>query len=200
MTIGFDVTHDTRDKSNSFGAFVATMDLKQKVEFFSAASSHKNGNEMSEHIELHMVAAMKQFKNTHGALPERIFFYRDGVGDGQIEHVHNIEVNVLENKLKALYDRFAEGRAPKFTFIIISKRINTRIFVNQGSRVSNPVSGTVVDNTITLPERYDFFLVSQSVRQGTVAPTSYNIIRDTSGLTPDQLQMISYKLTHLYYK
>lgn len=46
---------------------------------------------------------------------------------------------------------------------------------------------------------YDFFLVSQSVRQGTVAPTSYNVIYDTSELKPDQLQVLSYKYTHLYY-
>jgi len=44
---------------------------------------------------------------------------------------------------------------------------------------SNPPSGTVVDDVVTLPERYDFFLVSQSVRQGTVNPTSYNVIKDT---------------------
>jgi hypothetical protein len=36
----------------------------------------------------------------------------------------------------------------------------------------------------TLPERYDFFLVSQSVRQGTVNPTSYNVIHDESGWSP----------------
>ena len=53
---------------------------------------------------------------------------------------------------------------------------------------SNPPSGTVVDSDVTLPERfvlcclalfifvdillrYDFFLVSQSVNQGTVNPT-----------------------------
>ena len=29
----------------------------------------------------------------------------------------------------------------------------------------NPNSGTVVDDVVTLPERYDFFLVSQSVRE-----------------------------------
>ena len=33
----------------------------------------------------------------------------------------------------------------------------------------------------TFLSRYDFFLVSQSVRQGTVNPTSYNVIKDTSG-------------------
>ena len=47
--------------------------------------------------------------------------------------------------------------------------------------------------------RYDFFLVSQSVRQGTVNPTSYNVVMDTSGLKPEHLQKLTYKLTHLYY-
>ena len=47
--------------------------------------------------------------------------------------------------------------------------------------------------------RYDFFLVSQSVRQGTVNPTSYNVIKDTSGLKPKHIQQLTYKLTHLYY-
>ena len=50
-----------------------------------------------------------------------------------------------------------------------------------------------------MPCRYDFFLVSQSVRQGTVNPTSYNIIKDTSGLKPKHIQALTYKLTHLYY-
>ena len=57
-------------------------------------------------------------------------------------------------------------------------------------KASNPPSGTVVDDVVTLPERYDFFLVSQSVRQGTVNPTSYNVIKDTSGLKPNHLQVM----------
>merc|ERR1712110_1184606 len=49
----------------------------------------------------------------------------------------------------------------------------------------------------TLPERHDFYLVSQSVRQGTVNPTSYNIIKNTSQLKPDHIQLLTYKLCHL---
>ena len=64
---------------------------------------------------------------------------------------------------------------------------------------STPPSGTVVDDVVTLPERYDFFLVSQSVRQGTVNPTSYNVIEDSSGLKPEHIQKLTYKLCHLYY-
>ena len=47
--------------------------------------------------------------------------------------------------------------------------------------------------------RYDFFLVSQCVNQGTVSPTNYNIIYDNMGLSADHLQWLTYKLTHMYY-
>lgn len=46
---------------------------------------------------------------------------------------------------------------------------------------------------------YDFFLVSQHVRQGTVTPTHYNVVHDLSGLKPDHMQKLTYKLTHMYY-
>lgn len=153
MTIGFDVTHDTRDRSKSFGAFVASMDLKKVVEYFSAVSAHKDGNEMSNNIEIHMTQALKAFFRAHGSLPERIFFYRDGVGDGQIEYVHKQEVTRLEKKLNEIYAKAGDGKAPRFSFILVNKRLNTRVFNKQGNRYSNPPSGTVVDNTITLPER-----------------------------------------------
>ena len=60
--------------------------------------------------------------------------------------------------------------------------------------MSNPPSGTVVDDVVTLPERYDFFLISQSVRQGTVNPTSYNVVLDESGLKPEHIQRLTYKV------
>lgn len=47
--------------------------------------------------------------------------------------------------------------------------------------------------------RYDFYLVSQAVRQGTVSPTCYNIIHDDLGLSPSKMQILTYKMCHLYY-
>ena len=35
--------------------------------------------------------------------------------------------------------------------------------------------------------------------QGTVSPTHYIVVHDNTGLKPDILQKISYKLTHMYY-
>lgn len=151
MTVGFDVNHDTSDRSKSYGAFVASMDLKENPEYYSAVSAHKNGEEISAKIGTHMINALKVYCGVHGGLPDRIFFYRDGVGEGQIEIVQKMEVNRLVKVLQEAYD--GHNKQPKFTFFIVNKRINTRIFLDKGKNVDNPVSGTVVDNTVTLPER-----------------------------------------------
>lgn len=42
-------------------------------------------------------------------------------------------------------------------------------------------------------------MISASSTQGTVSPTNYNIVSDTSGLPPDKLQIWTYKHTHLYF-
>ncbi len=195
MTIGFDVCHDTRDKANSYGAMIASMDLKQNVEFFSAVSSHKNGEELSNTLVMNVNKALLSYRDLHKCLPQRILFYRDGVGDGQIEYVHSHEVELLRKKLNEIYASAGQAGELKFCYIIVNKRLNTRLF-NNGN---NPGSGTIVDDVITLPERYDFYMISQTVRQGTVSPTSYNIISDNMGLPADKLQQLTYKFCHLYY-
>lgn len=96
MTIGFDVNHDSRDRSKSYGAFIASMDLRHSAQYYSGVSAHKEGEELSATIGVHMNAALQEFKEAHGALPERIIMYRDGVGDGQV--TRNAILNELPSK------------------------------------------------------------------------------------------------------
>uniref|UniRef100_A0A1B6DVK7 Piwi domain-containing protein n=1 Tax=Clastoptera arizonana TaxID=38151 RepID=A0A1B6DVK7_9HEMI len=189
MVVGFDVSHDARDKGKSFGAMVASMD-EHYSRYYSTVTPHTNGEEMSNELSLNIVKAARKFQMRNGTLPSRILIYRDGVGEGQIPFVYEHELEFIKKELNHLY-----GQVPKLCYIIVTKRINTRIFYNE----DNPPPGTVVDDCITSPEKYDFFLVSQSVRQGTVAPTGYNIIYDSMGINPDKIQRLSYKMTHLYY-
>jgi len=63
----------------------------------------------------------------------------------------------------------------------------------------NPATGTIVDTDCVHKDWYDFYVISQSVRQGTVSPTHYHIVYDTSELQPDHVQKLTYKLCHLYY-
>ena len=57
----------------------------------------------------------------------------------------------------------------------------------------------MISNLLLFLGRYDFYLVSQSVRQGTASPTSYNIIEDTLRIGAAKMQMLTYRFTHLYY-
>ncbi|KAK8766380.1 hypothetical protein V5799_006841 [Amblyomma americanum] len=87
----------------------------------------------------------------------------------------------------------------KLAFVVVTRHISTRSYLSNRENVTNPPPGTVVDSEVTRPERYDFFLASQSVRQGTVAPSHYNVLYATTGLKPDHMQLLAYKLTHLYF-
>lgn len=81
-----------------------------------------------------------------GRLPTRIFIYRDGVGEGQIPFVKSTEVAAINLKLKEVYKELK----PQMTFIIVTKRINTRVF---SDTARNPAPGTVVDDVVTDPEK-----------------------------------------------
>lgn len=145
MVVGFDVTHDTRDKSKSYGAMVATMDMRLKQNFFSTVSPHKNGEELSNYLAIDICKAINARVKQHETLPENIFIFRDGVGDGQVEYVRAIEVDAILSRLKQIYNGAEFG----LIFAIVSKKSNTRFFKDR----ENPSPGTIVDNGVTLPER-----------------------------------------------
>ncbi len=183
MVAGFDTYHkkDGTRQGKSFGAFTASLD-PHFSRYYSQCLAHTAGEEVCQNIATMFAGALKAFQNVNGAYPQRVIFYRDGVGEGQLEEVKESEIKAIKAILAAL------GEDIKLTFIVVSKRISTRFFTNTKPSM-NPPGGTVVDDVATLPERYDFYLVSQSVRQGTVSPTSYNIILDESGWSPDRLQV-----------
>ncbi|XP_008216870.1 piwi-like protein Siwi isoform X2 [Nasonia vitripennis] len=191
MVVGFDVCHDTNSKDKDFGAMVASLD-PHFGRYFSAVSSHTSGEELSNDLSVNLCKALAQFKHYNNALPKRIVIYRDGVGEGQVPMVFSHEVQQIKNKLETVYDNADDV---KLAYVIVTKKINSRLFAGN----QNPPPGTVIDDVITDPTRYDFMIISQHVTQGTVTPTAYNIIYDTCGMDADKLQRLTYKLCHMYF-
>ena len=192
MIMGYNANSDSSKKGTDVGALVSSLNPAFS-KYSSTCIFRKSDEDVIKEIGPAVMKALRRYREENGKLPIRIIMYRDGLGEGQIEYAKDREIVAIK---KVFRDNGLEEM--KFTYIIVSKRINTRFFMG-GGRPDNPPSGTVVDDVVTLPERYDFFLISQSVRQGTVNPTSYNVIEDKSGLKPDQIQKLTYKLTHLYY-
>ena len=101
-------------------------------------------------------------------LPDRIVVFRDGVGDGQIKTVVDFEIP----QMKSCLSMFGKSRntfsllslmlllfyvfiflgdvyKPKIGFIIVQKRISTRLFHPGPQGYENPSPGTVLDHTVT---------------------------------------------------
>lgn len=152
MTVAFDVSIHPRDRSRSIGAMVATMDMKKTGTFYSITSEYRDGNEMNNSLAAHMEKALKIYKEECEVFPEKIIFYRDGVGEGQIQSLMTQEINPLLSKLRTIY----AGEEPKLAYIIVNKRINTRLFTKVGEFLSNPKPGTVVDRDITISGRNEW--------------------------------------------
>lgn len=192
MFCGYDTYHDTANRGRSFGAFVASVNNTYS-KWFSRADSHDIKEELTAQIATNMRAALKRYHDINKAYPTRIFLYRDGVGDGDLNHVFTVE---LEKVLKEIKQT---SKDIKLTMIIVNKRIGARFYMRTNQGFGNLPPGSCVDTGVTRKERFDFYLVSQHTGQGTVTPTYYNIIHDESGFGPSIHQAMAYKLTMLYY-
>ncbi|KAM7391642.1 hypothetical protein PAMP_022319 [Pampus punctatissimus] len=182
MIVGIDCYHEAGKRS--IGALVASLNQGMS----RLVSTTRTGNCV-------MKAALKDYLNFNNCLPSRIIVYRDGVGDGQLHSVVNYEVSQIIDSIKSM----GHDYMPKLSVVVVKKRISSRFFTHINGKVSNPPPGTIIDLEVTRPEWYDFYIVSQAVRTGSVSPTHYNVVYDTSGLKPDHMQRLTYKMCHMYY-
>jgi aubergine-like protein len=198
MVVGVDVYHGKGTKGTIF-AIVSTLN-EHLAKYFSTTTSTNDTGEFSHAVKTDINKCIGAYREeNNGLLPQRIMIYRDGVGDGQLKQVFEVELKEILAAIKLTYDT-AKENPPKITFIVVTKKINTRILTDfENGTYGNPPPGTVADDVITMPERYDFFLIACTGRQGTVSPCSYNVLYDTSGLKPDQIQLLTYKMCHMYF-
>lgn len=194
MVIGIDVYHDSSKGHRSIGAFVASTN-HTFTRWFSRVCFQQPQQELIDGLKVCLISALTKYHELNHALPRHIVVFRDGVSDSQLSVVSGYEVE----QLSKCFSHFGDSYSPVLTVIIVQKRVNTRIFVNQRNIMENPPPGTIVDHFITRKQKYDFFLVSQHVRQGTVTPTHYIVVHDTSDMQVNHVQRLTYKMTHLYY-
>jgi hypothetical protein len=57
MVVGFDVCHDTRNRANSYGALVASLN-KPFSRYFSAVSAHTSGEELSNYLTANIASEL----------------------------------------------------------------------------------------------------------------------------------------------
>ncbi|XP_060627079.2 piwi-like protein 4 [Anolis sagrei] len=195
MVVGIDVNKDAVAKGTSVVGFVASTNTSI-TRWYSHCVIQKAGTITADCLKVCMEGAINKWQRCNGELPARVIVYRDGVGDGQLRMVVDYEVPQL---LSVLNECGGGVRRPKLSMVVVRKKTLCRFFTEANRSLQNPPVGTIIDMEATRPEWYDFFLVSQHARQGSVNPTYYNVIYDDNGLKPDHMQRLTYKLCHLYF-
>jgi len=231
MVVGIDVFHDKSHKRGSIAGVVASVNHNLS-RYYSTVAIQKSGQEIIDALKVAFMEALVQYYEVNNKWPKDIVVFRDGVSDGQFDVVEKHEAqqfirtfaHVAGSSCSAAggsdesagassasgLQRKLAGMIPKdykpgFSFIIVQKRINTRLFATRGAvgtpaqQYDNPPAGTVLDHTVTRFKFKDFFLIPQVVTQGTVTPTHFVVIKESKALPADAIQRLAYKLTHMYY-
>ena len=134
-----------------------------------------------------------------GKAPNMVYYFRDGVSEGQFVHVMKQEVP----HIKAVLDQIVGGKwGGKVTVIIASKRHHIRAFPSKeaSDNKGNPLPGCLIERDCTTPFEWDFFLYSHIALQGTSRPVHYTILLDEANHTPNHIQNMIYEHCYQYMR
>ena len=159
--VGADVTHPSAgDKSSpSIAAVVASKDSYPTLYNAEVRIQRK---EIILDLKEMVKTLLKKFHASTRVKPDKIIFYRDGVGEGQFREVLAYELSAIQKACLELQADYT----PAITFIVVQKRHRARFFAvdrkDQKGKSMNIPAGTVVDFlivTFTFSSRLKFELL-----------------------------------------
>ncbi|KAI9830214.1 MAG: hypothetical protein M1826_005016 [Phylliscum demangeonii] len=205
LIIGADVSHAAAGlDAPSMAAISVSLD-SFAVRYAAACETNGKRVEMihSTNIRTMVVPLVGHWIRTvnNGNAPQHVYYFRDGVSEGQYQHVLRREVA----DMKAAFKEKMPNWSPKFIVVVASKRHHTRFFPRPrdgvaSDRNQNPVPGVIVERDVTHPFENDFYLCSHSAIQGTARPVHYHVLLDEAGIPVNQLHQMIYEQCYSYIR
>lgn len=197
MMIGVDVSHASPgSEMPSIAAMCASVD-REGYQYRAAVQTNGWRSEMltNQNIENMLPNFLKEYAHNVKRHVENIYYFRDGVSEGQFAHVMKQEVEVIR---KVYMKATGAPKPPKITVIVATKRHHIRFFPEKGDRNGNPEPGTLVEKEVTHPFHYDFYLNSHHALQGTARPVHYHVLMDEIKAPVNLLQRMIYQQCYTF--
>ena len=202
MCIGADVSHAAPGADQPSMAAM-TVSMNRACSRY-AAMCQTNGHRLeiisTDNVNFLLDEMVTYWKDSIGGgkMPDEVFYFRDGVSEGQYRHVLDQEVR----DIKAFFRKKDPSSKPKFSVIVASKRHHVRFFPpkDQGDRNGNPIPGTLVERGATHPFEFDFYLCSHAAIKGTARPIHYHVIQNETQVSPTDLQRMIYEHSYQYVR
>jgi eukaryotic translation initiation factor 2C len=151
--------------------------------------------------------------NNNKILPTTIVWYRDGVSESQFDQIASLEIPEIR---KAYTELKGDHKDLRITFIVVGKRHHTRFYAankngTYQSHEKTPETGEIrnfdngnlrpgllVDDVVTAPKPFNFFLQSHAAIKGTARSAHYYVLEDSSGITPINLQNLTMMMCYAF--
>lgn len=206
MIIGADVTHTPQGVwLPSLCAMSVCMD-QFGGRYWGACEANGEKAEMiaRTNLEAMLTPLLREWMSTVGGgrPPDNVYYFRDGVSEGEFEHVLQREVQ----DMKSVFMQLTQGQwGGKLTVVIANKRHHFRAFPrpndrNAADKNGNPLPGTLVARDVTSPDNWDFLLYSHIALQGTSRPVYYHVILDEMKHRPQELENMIYDHCYQYMR
>jgi len=195
MVCGLDVYGKTiKGVKKTILAFTASFN-RTFTRYISIAKIQNEGEELASKIKDCIFEAIKAFSEANKTPPKHIILIRDGISSSQIAQVINTDIPQIKAAFKD------SNLSIKLTMLVVNKKNKSKFFmVGKGNNeYQNPLPGTLINDTVTVPENKEFYLISQKTPQGTASPIHYQSIYDDSEIDPSEMYTFVYKLCYLYF-
>lgn len=204
MVIGVDVSHGSHGQAGPGAAgmpSMAAMTMSMDRDGVAYASSCQTNGYRVEVLTKSLINSIfpdmvTRWCQTNGTAPSSVFYFRDGTSEGEFQHVLEQEIDEVRKVIEKI-----KGGKVKITVIVATKRHHIRFFPGKtGDRNGNPLPGTVVEQEVTHPYHYDFYLCSHVAIQGTARPVHYHVLKDEIRYPVDKLQTMIYQQCYQYVR
>ncbi|CAL8577970.1 Protein argonaute, variant 2 [Xanthoria parietina] len=203
MIIGADVSHAAPGiGAPSFAAMTVSMD-KYGARYAAGVQTNGYRVEMisTRNLKDMLIPLIRHWTAnvSGGRLPEHIYYFRDGVSEGQFLNVIHYEVG----DIKSIFDdMIVTPQEPiKFTVVVAEKRHHIRFFPGKaGDENQNALPGTLVDRDVTHAIENDIYLCSHKALKGTARPTHYHMLLDEANVPVDVFQKMLYEHSYQYMR
>lgn len=95
MLVGIDRYHKLIENRQSCVGYVSTVN-SSFTEFYSRASIQKPGEETLTDLTAIVQDSVNEYYTYNNYVPEIVIVYRDGLGEGQMEAIGNLEVEAIK--------------------------------------------------------------------------------------------------------
>ncbi|KAJ7470301.1 Piwi domain-containing protein [Mycena latifolia] len=207
MIMGMDVAHPAPGSNRpSVVSLVWSHDMHATAYCASTRVQEPRTELVSELKELVKEAVM-MWGNKHKRPPVNIYFYRDGVSEGEYAQVQAVEIAAINEAFDEVWIAMkVPGPKPKLMVVAVGKRHHVSFFPPTahdpvGDKTGNCRAGLVVDKGLASPQFPDFYLQSHAAIKGTSRSGHYVVLHDDIfGGNISKIQELSFALCHIYAK